>query len=198
MSLLTRRQALARLAALTGGTVLGAEFFLSGCRRTDKTLVAGFTPEQYALMDEVADTIIPTTPDSPGAKAAGVGAAMGRIVADCYSDDEHAAFADGLLRVEQLAQSAYQKGFLDCSLEQRTALVTKLDGEALALRSSPTPARLPHYFFVMKELTLLSYFTSEIGCTQALRYVETPGHYDGNVRYHPGEKALDGGTIRAG
>lgn len=46
-----------------------------------------------------------------------------------------------------------------------------------------------HYFRMMKELALLGYFTSEIGCTQALRYVESPGRFDPCVPYRAGEKA---------
>ena len=30
----------------------------------------------------------------------------------------------------------------------------------------------------MKELALLGYFTSEIGYTKAMRYVESPGRFD--------------------
>ena len=47
----------------------------------------------------------------------------------------------------------------------------------------------PHYFRMMKELALLGYFTSEIGCKQAQRYAETPGRYDPCVPYKPGDKA---------
>ena len=47
----------------------------------------------------------------------------------------------------------------------------------------------PHYFRMMKELALLGYFTSEIGYTQAQRYVETPGRFDPSVPYRQGEKA---------
>jgi hypothetical protein len=50
----------------------------------------------------------------------------------------------------------------------------------------------PHYFRMMKELALLGYFTSEIGCTQALRYAETPGRYDPCAPYKPGDKAWAG------
>jgi len=44
-----------------------------------------------------------------------------------------------------------------------------------------------HYFRMMKELALLAYFTSEIGCTQAMRYVETPGRFEPCVPYSAGE-----------
>jgi len=46
-----------------------------------------------------------------------------------------------------------------------------------------------HYFRMMKELALLGYFTSEIGCTQALRYVESPGRFEPCVPYVRGTRA---------
>ena len=58
-------------------------------------------------------------------------------------------------------------------------------GAATAITEDPPS----HYFRMMKELAMLGYFTSEIGCTQAQRYIETPGRYDPSVDYHPGDKA---------
>jgi glucoside 3-dehydrogenase (cytochrome c) hitch-hiker subunit len=52
--------------------------------------------------------------------------------------------------------------------------------------ASPQPA---HYFRMMKELALLGYFTSKIGCTEALRYVEAPGRFDACIPYTPGQPA---------
>ncbi|MEO7208238.1 MAG: gluconate 2-dehydrogenase subunit 3 family protein [Steroidobacteraceae bacterium] len=46
-----------------------------------------------------------------------------------------------------------------------------------------------HYFRMMKELALLGFFTSKIGCSQALRYVEAPGRFDPCLPYTPGEPA---------
>ena len=46
-----------------------------------------------------------------------------------------------------------------------------------------------HYFKMMKELTLLGFFTSEIGATKALRYVAVPGKYEGCIPYNKGDKA---------
>ena len=50
----------------------------------------------------------------------------------------------------------------------------------------PQPA---HYFRMMKELALLGFFTSKIGCTEALRYVEAPGRFDACIPYTPGQPA---------
>jgi hypothetical protein len=52
--------------------------------------------------------------------------------------------------------------------------------------ASPQPA---HYFRMMKELALLGFFTSKIGCTEALRYVEAPGRFDPCIPYTPGQPA---------
>jgi len=60
-------------------------------------------------------------------------------------------------------------------------------------KSSPAPAITAdspaHYFRMMKELALLGYFTSEIGCTQAQRYEETPGKWEPCIPYKAGDPA---------
>ncbi|CEP34847.1 MULTISPECIES: gluconate 2-dehydrogenase subunit 3 family protein [Halomonadaceae] len=47
---------------------------------------------------------------------------------------------------------------------------------------------LPHYFTMMKQLTLFGFFTSEVGATEVLRYEAVPGRYDGCAPYN-GEPA---------
>ena len=85
---------------------------------------------------------------------------------------------------------------------QRLAVLTTLDREqkrVMDARKAAMDARgaaresgvaaPAHYFRMMKELALLGYFTSEVGCTQALRYVESPGRFDPCIPYAPGEPA---------
>lgn len=62
-------------------------------------------------------------------------------------------------------------------------------GEDVGAAAAITADSPSHYFRMMKELTLLGYFTSEIGCTQAQRYIESPGRFDPCVPYKAGEKA---------
>jgi hypothetical protein len=66
--------------------------------------------------------------------------------------------------------------------------------EGTAVTGAPKPDMeqkppLP-FFRTLKELTLLGYFTSEIGATQALNYVQVPGRYEPCVPYKEGEKAF--------
>ena len=62
---------------------------------------------------------------------------------------------------------------------------------AAAVTTDTTSASAPkrHYFRMMKELAMLGYFTSEIGYTKAMRYVESPGRFDPCAPYTPGETA---------
>jgi hypothetical protein len=92
--------------------------------------------------------------------------------------------------------------FMSATPSQRLVLLEALDREQHAVMEDRRPkarVRAPaargggsdepaHYFRMMKELTLLGYFTSEIGATQAMRYVESPGRYDPDVPYTRGEK----------
>ena len=50
----------------------------------------------------------------------------------------------------------------------------------------------------MKELVIVGYFTSEVGCTKALRYVESPGSYDGDAAYEKGDRAFFNPSRRIG
>ena len=73
--------------------------------------------------------------------------------------------------------------------EKRLALLERLDREQHEYMDSRADGGPTHYFRMLKELTLLGYFTSEIGYTQAMRYAETPGRYDPCAPYADGEKA---------
>ena len=47
----------------------------------------------------------------------------------------------------------------------------------------------PDALGLLRELTVLGYFTSEVGATQALAYEAVPGGYRGCVDLKPGQKA---------
>lgn len=195
--MMDRRAAVARLAAITGAAVIGAESFLSGCARLGKKRVAPFTSLDVALLDDIGDTILPTT-DTPGAKAVGIGAFMVMMVNDCYDNASHAAFQEGLEAIQDGSRRRFGAAFSAITPEQRTTLLNALDKEQRDYTPRKPGDPPVHYFLLMKQLTLLGYFTSEIGCTRALRYVETPGAYDGNVPYHKGDRAWVNPSHRAG
>ena len=188
---MNRREALSSVALLLGGTIIGAEAFLSGCKTGESKLGASLnlTPNDISFLDEVGETILPTTASSPGAKATKIGEFMKTIVNDCYEDKDQQIFLAGMQKLDDASKAKNGKSFMESNDQQRHDLLVDLDKEQKDYTSKKKPEDPNHYFRMMKELTLWGYFTSEIGATKALRYVAVPGHYDGCVPYKKGDKA---------
>lgn len=187
---MNRRDALSRVALILGGTVVGASYFLEGCKPADKKAgdAVNYSPEDVAYLDEIAETIIPAT-NTPGAKAAKVGAFMTVMVRDCYDEKDQKTFREGMDKVNDASKKKFDKVFMDITPQQRHELLVGIDKEAKDYAKNKKKDDDNHYFRLMKELTLLGYFTSEVGATQALRYVESPGRYDGCIPYKKGDRA---------
>jgi len=183
---MNRREALSRVALIMGGTVLGAEAFLSGC--TTGAAKITFSKEDISFLNEVAETILPAT-QTPGAKEAKVGEFMTVIVNDCYESKDQTAFMEGIKKLNEACTKAVGKNFMQATGEQRHQFLVDLDKEAAAFQKSKKPDETKHYFTMMKELTLWGFFSSEPGATKALRYVAVPGRYEGTVPYKKGDKA---------
>lgn len=187
--LVTRREAIRRVSALLGGAALiGQSAWLARPAAAQKTARSLFSDADVAVLDEIADTILPET-KTPGAKAAGVGRFIAMMVTDTYDPREQRVFRDGLETLERESRMQNGGGFMASSPAQRLALLERIDREAIEYMRQPSSADRLHYFRMMKELTLLGYFTSEIGYTQAMRYVETPGRFEPAVTYAAGDKA---------
>lgn len=185
---MNRREAVQYISLLLGGTLVGSNVFLSGCK-SDSGVSMNFTDADVAYLDEIADTILPAT-KTPGAKAAKTGQFMTVMVNDCYTADDQKVFHEGMGKLNDLSNKTYDNSFVKITPQQRHDLLVKLDSEQKEYMKNKKKEEPSHYFRMMKELTLLGYFTSEIGCKEARRYVETPGHYDGNLPYKKGDKAF--------
>ena len=203
----TRREALQRVAALLGGALVGGdrlEAFTFEVRVMDAAMAQGvgaFTAADVAWLDEIAETILPET-STPGAKAAKTGAFMALMVTQAYTDRNQQMFRNGMSQLDDACRKAHAVSFMQASAAQRLTLLEALDREqrtateerADAPRSrapaAPAPDDEPaHYFRMMKELALLGYFTSEIGYTRAMRYIESPGRFDPCAPHAPGDKS---------
>ena len=182
-----RRELLKMIAAITGGVFIGGDL-LTGCKSGPAVGGPTFSEADTAYLDEVAETILPAT-KTPGAKDAKVGAFMVVMVNDTYTEKDQKIFHEGIGKLEEASKKANGKSFMDATAEQRTALLTALDKEAIDYRKNKKEADPNHYFTMMKQLTLLGFFTSKEGATQALRYLPVPGKYDGAYPYKKGDKA---------
>ncbi|HEY0930463.1 MAG TPA: gluconate 2-dehydrogenase subunit 3 family protein [Gemmatimonas sp.] len=192
-----RREAIRRVSLLLGGVAfVGGTSLLEACagdapaggRSTGGGKAIGtFSVQDQAFLDEIADTILPTTDKSPGAKAAATGAFMALMVTDTYTPEDQAIFRSGMSSVDHACRTAHRTSFMDATSEQRTAVLAQLDQEQHGYMRDRKSGEPTHYFRMMKELSLLGFFTSEIGYNQAMRYKETPGAFEPCTPYTPGE-----------
>ena len=191
---MTRREALKRLSFVIGGTLLGADSLLAKNvdwdaleDAPDSRGIGLFGKSQIKLLNEIADTILPET-GTPGAKAAKVGQFIAVIVSDCYEAADQKVFTDGLAQLQAQYKQKTGKSFAKGSPQQRLEFLTALDQEQKTYYKSKKPSDPPLFFRQMKDLTLWGYFTSEIGATQALRYLPLPGRYE-TIEYKKGDRA---------
>ncbi|TPE43572.1 gluconate 2-dehydrogenase subunit 3 family protein [Pontibacter mangrovi] len=184
---MNRREALSAVGWILGGTLVSADLLVA-CTSKPTKVNDLFDVDQVAFLNEVGETILPET-STPGAKAADVGSLMAVMVQDCYTKEDQDIFLKGISQIDEASEDKYGKKFMKLDQKQRTALLTALDQEQQKYQAEKAPEAPNHYFRMMKELTLFGFFTSEVGATKALRYVETPGRYDGCMPYKKGDRA---------
>jgi hypothetical protein len=112
------------------------------------------------------------------------------MVSDCYEEANQKVFKDGIKKLDDLSKKQFDNGFIKASPQQRKDLLIALDKEQKDYMKNKKPEDPSHYFRMMKELTLLGYFTSEIGTKQARRHTPVPGRYEGCIPYKKGNKAF--------
>lgn len=176
-----RREAIKRAAWLMGG-VLSAPAIagvLKGCtaRPAIDWKPVFFSEEQGILVTQVAEIIIPRT-DTPGATDAGVPGFIDLMIKDVYSDEARERFLAGLKEFDEAAGREYGDPFIELSPEQQSEFTKKVHDDAIKNGGLDDRDKRP-FILVMKELTLLGFFTSEPGATQVLQYAPVPGGYKG-------------------
>lgn len=162
---MNRRQSLVALSAVTTHAL-----FPEVQRRFARAAAQPWQPVCVSLVQgerlaEVVETIVPTT-DTPGAKAALVHVFVDLALAHCSSPVDQARARDAL--------DLLGPGFAAATADERERRLGALDPAAFAL---------------LKDLTLVGYFTSRVGATKALAYDGDPGGYHGCLPLRPGQKA---------
>ncbi|MEX1063662.1 MAG: gluconate 2-dehydrogenase subunit 3 family protein [Balneolaceae bacterium] len=187
-----RKEAIKRTAYMMGGLVFAptAIGVLNGCRaRAGEMWVPEFfTDDRADLVMALAEIIIPAT-DTPGASEAGVPAFIEEMVATAYDEDAREKFISGLDVFNNLVREEYGSDYTDLGHDDRFEFaerqnrLTLQDESQFAENEDEENREAAPFFLVMKELTVMGYYTSEPGATQALRYEKIPGRYEGCVPF---------------
>ena len=183
---MNRREALSRAAILLGGAISAPTIaaLMSGCKadpNATTTSTSYLSAEQEALLNELCDLILPKT-STPSASEAGVPSFIHAVMQDCAPQAERDAFVAGLQQLD-----ADAKGFAKISVADKQAFLKKLDADARAAGEKATPQQTT--WRKLKELTVVGYFTSEIGASEVLEYVPVPGRYEGCMPLDANQRA---------
>ena len=189
--------------ALSASTVMGV---MNGCKADTTTTEAGWKPaffdaKETNLLKVITEQILPAT-DTPGANDVFVHRFMDEMVAEVYTPEMKKHFRKGLADFSADCKTTYGKDFADCTDEQRDELLLKYEAAALAmvpqieeadeadkkklarmasqdLSTGVSYQRTNHepFFKLLKEMTLVGYFTSEEVGENILNYDPIPGSY---------------------
>lgn len=179
-----RREALKRTAWLMGGVISAPAIagILNGC--TAKPSIdwkpVFLSEDQASVISTVSEIIIPRT-DTPGAKDVGVPQFIDQMLKEVYSAEDQKFFSDGLASFNEEARKEFGEDFISLDEEDQASYVKRVHDAAVEAERTTQPAPKRPFILMMKELTMLGFFTSEAGATQVLQYLPVPGGYKGCV-----------------
>jgi hypothetical protein len=149
-------------------------------------------PHQNATVTTICELIIPAT-DTPGAKGAKVNEFVDLLLTEWFDKPDTDRFLEGLATVDTRSKKLSGKDFIDCSTEQQTQLMKQMDDEAMEFAHKHRPAAMrqalvaraqtspepENFFYSLKRLTLVGYYTSEIGFETELHESIIPAKHEG-------------------
>jgi Gluconate 2-dehydrogenase subunit 3 len=180
---MNRREAVRATAVVVGGLLLTPNGLVLASRSdAEQQKSRVLTAADQALIEEIADTLLPTTRSSPGARAARAGPEINLLLTDCYEPDAQVRVVNGLKELRRVCDARFHRSFTQLPAPTREAFLRDIDAEA-------TRAGSAHWFGLVRELAERAYFSSEIGMTKARRWVLVPGRWVGCVPLEPGQPA---------
>ncbi len=157
---------------------------MSGCKADPAAASAAsnyLDPSAEALVAELCDIILPKT-NTPSATEAGVPNFIHIIMVECTPEAEREAFARGLK-----ALASGKDNYVKLPPDRKLTFLQQLDKEARAAGANANEAQAA--WRKLKELTVIGYFTSEIGASKVLDYVPVPGKWEPCVPLKEGQRA---------
>jgi hypothetical protein len=156
---LTRRE-LIRISATAAVAVSGVERGFAGERA-----LTFFAPEEFTMLDELTELIIPTDDHSLGARAAGVAAYLDGSLAQSIDEEGKKQWHEGLKLVDALAREMHGMPFMQATPEQRITVLSRIS------QNEKEPQTPEEKFFVeLKYSTANAYYSSKIGIHQDMEY----------------------------
>lgn len=171
-----RKEAIKRTGLLLGGVIFAPNILgvLKGCTaQTGDWTPVLFSQSQANTVTALADVILPAD-GTPAASEVGVPQFIETMVNETYTEEQRNAFLAGLDKFSEDSRAELEVDYTEGTDEQRYDFTYFQNRLAVEEPSGDAP-----FILTFKELTMLGYFTSEVGATQVLRYEANPGIYNG-------------------
>jgi hypothetical protein len=124
-----------------------------------------FTKDEYAAVDALMETIIPTDSHSPGAQAAGCAAYVDRQLAESTLESDKTIWREGVKALDARCRSQFDKAIPEVTPEQRISLLEEIS------RNEQHPKTAQEKFFnTLKHATAFAYYSSSIGIHKEMEY----------------------------
>jgi len=182
-SLVPGRPSLDRRAFVQLAATFGLSLTVPGLAAKASAL----TTDEWTLIGEVSELIIPTT-DTGGALAAGVPDFVKMMLSGWFSASERENFVSGLHEFSTGALEKHGKKFSELTANQKDQYF----GELLNAAEGGAPAPRTPFVVLMKRLTVFGYYTSELGATTELRQQMAAAQYEPAATFKPGDRADSG------
>jgi len=124
-----------------------------------------FTKEEFAVVDELMETIIPIDAHSPGAKAAGCAAYTDRQLAESGDEEEKKLWRDGMKALQDRAHTKFDKSIAEITPAQRVLIL-----EEIAKNETDPKTAGETFFNRLKHATAFAYYSSSIGIHKEMEY----------------------------
>jgi hypothetical protein len=132
-----------------------------------------FTDTEMSALRALVDVILPAT-DSPAASAADTHYFIDLAVPACASPAAQKTFREGLAAFAGYDELGATEQVARLKARAVSDIEKEYDGS---------------FFKILKDYTLVGYFLSEVGATQALAYERIPGGFQGDLPLKPDQKA---------
>lgn len=166
-----RRDTIRQLFLLSIGTALIPSCMQDRAKSSILLRNLNITAGQESLLADLSETILPKT-DTPGAKDISAHLFALKMIDDCRSPEEQAAFMQGMAAFE----AGIGSGFARKSAAERLQVLEQLEQKD---KESADPELT--FYRTMKRLTIQAYTSSEYYLTKVQVYELVPSRYKGCV-----------------
>jgi len=183
-----RREAIKRASIIAGFSISSSATMgiLQGCSPTGKPSwpTRFLTDDEVSLVSAIAEIILPAT-DTPGALDVHVPEFIDLMLNDHYTNEEEQLFRNGAVEFQNRVNEKYGRRFEKCNEEEKDNIIS--EEEQISINRFQKNYQRSFYLMV-KELTILGYYTSEYVMSNMLDHHAVPGRYDGCIPFDPDGK----------